>query len=181
MSEINVQVIQELKSAILQSRYQAARLVNKELVSLYFSIGEKISLNTKSAAWGSKILEQVSTELQKELPGLKGFSASNLQRMMLVFDFWNENLTIQPTVSGKLEKEQEKEENSIYPTVSGKLQSVENNGFIDSLHRNEIDEIFFTISFSHHYLIASKSKKMELKYQFKETKPNAETLKKLLD
>lgn len=133
MSQLEGHIIQELKAAILQSRYQAARLVNKELISLYFAIGEKISVNTKKLGWGSKVLEQVSQELQSELPGLKGFSATNLQRMNLVYDFWKDSFLIYPTLSGKLE------------------MSVDEPN-------NPLSAAFFSVSFSHHYLIASKSK-----------------------
>lgn len=79
MENLNKDIILELKNAILQSRYQAARLVNKEMIVLFFEIGKKISLNAKQMAWGSKVLDQISSELQKELPGLKGFSNSNLK------------------------------------------------------------------------------------------------------
>lgn len=86
--EININIIKELKEAILKSRYQAARLVNKELISLYFSIGKKISETATKEAWGNKVLEKVSDELQKELPGLRGFSSGNLKKMRVFSDFW---------------------------------------------------------------------------------------------
>src|SRR5690606_39833665 len=88
MQELKKNIICELKEAILKSRYQAARLVNKELVSLYFEIGKKISLTAKKEAWGSKVLEQISTELQNELPGLRGFSSGNLKKMRAFAEFW---------------------------------------------------------------------------------------------
>ena len=78
--DINKNIILELKEAILKSRYQAARLVNKELIVLYFSIGKKISETATKEVWGSKILEQISKELQNELPGLRGFSSGNLKK-----------------------------------------------------------------------------------------------------
>ncbi len=40
---LNKNIIFELKQAILKSRYQAARLVNKELILLYIGIRKKIS------------------------------------------------------------------------------------------------------------------------------------------
>ena len=47
-------IIIELKTAILQSRYQAARLVNKELISLYFEMGKKINSTAKNKSWVAK-------------------------------------------------------------------------------------------------------------------------------
>ena len=117
MDSLNKNFIKDLKTVILQSRYQAARVVNKELISLYFNIGRKISVNTNKMAWGSKILEQISNELQNELPGLKGFSATNLQRMTSFYEFWQSYFSIYPTVSGKL-KEDGNQEKTICPTLS---------------------------------------------------------------
>ena len=103
MVALDKKFVIELKIDILQSRYNATKLVNKELILLYFGIGKKIKLKTKQLAWGSKVLEQISKELQNELPGLKGFSATNLQRMSLVYEFWNANKSIYPTLSGKFQ------------------------------------------------------------------------------
>lgn len=94
MKNLDKNFIVELKSAILKSRYNAARLVNRELIVLYFNIGAKISIQTKKQAWGSKVLEQISNELQNELPGLKGFSASNLRKMTLFYNFWSKEFHI---------------------------------------------------------------------------------------
>ena len=142
--------IAELKSAILQSRYNAARLVNRELIQLYLKIGAKISTQTKEQAWGSKVLEQVSNELQSELPGLKGFSATNLKRMTLFFNFWNSNKIIRPTLSGQLyNTENVLFNDSITSSVNDEFE------FSPTLS-NQLIESFLSTSFSNHYIIASK-------------------------
>ncbi len=133
--------IQELKSAILKSRYQAARLVNRELIALYFNIGKKISDTASKEAWGSKVLDQISTELQNELPGLRGFSAGNLKKMRVFADFWNKYFLIGSAVSNQLE------------ITSKEISSAMPN----QLPENFAD-VFFSVSFTHHYSIASKCK-----------------------
>ncbi|RZK63337.1 MAG: DUF1016 family protein, partial [Pedobacter sp.] len=60
--------IKALKSAILQSRYRAAALVNKELLSLYFAVGKFISQKIEEEKWGAKVIENLSADLQLELP-----------------------------------------------------------------------------------------------------------------
>ena len=75
------QAIQTIKSAILQSRYRAASLVNRELLSLYFGIGKFISENSRNNFWGTNAMETISASLQQELPGLRGFSVRNLKNM----------------------------------------------------------------------------------------------------
>ena len=40
--------IQAIKQAILQSRYTAARLINREMLALYYAVGEYISFNSRT-------------------------------------------------------------------------------------------------------------------------------------
>ncbi len=158
MDKLDKGFIKDLKSAILQSRYIAARIVNKELIVLYYGIGKKINTKIKEQNWGSKVLEQISKELQSELPGLKGFSATNLKRMTLVYDFWEGKISISPTLSGQLQLK-ENQDNTISPTVSGQLQNYGNE--IGSALLSQFLELFYSVSFSHHYIIASKSNSID--------------------
>ena len=64
----------EVKNQIVHSRYLAARLVNREQLLLYFIIGKRLSEKVSSEKWGTKVIEQIAVDLQKELPGLRGFS-----------------------------------------------------------------------------------------------------------
>ena len=73
--------ILNVKDQILRSRYLAAHLVNRELLMLYFKIGKQLSDKIAQEKWGTKVVEQISTDLQKELPGLRGFSYRNLMNM----------------------------------------------------------------------------------------------------
>jgi len=90
------QAIQAIKRAILQSRYRAAALANREMLSLYFGIGKFISENSRKHFWGSNALETISVSLQQELPGLRGFSVSNLKNMRSFFEAWNFVIDCQP-------------------------------------------------------------------------------------
>ncbi len=81
-----LKLIGYLKQQILQSRYNAARLANKELLLLYILTGKVLSEKLKSNEWGSSILKKISNDLQAELPGLKGFSDRNLYNMKLFYD-----------------------------------------------------------------------------------------------
>ena len=42
--------------------------------------------NLKSAKWGAKIIRSIADDLQKELPGLRGFSFRNLKNMRQFYD-----------------------------------------------------------------------------------------------
>jgi len=82
------QAIKAIKQAILRSRYQAALLANREMLMLYFSVGEYISKNSREGKWGTNAIEVISAQLQKELPGLRGFSVSNIKNMRIFYETW---------------------------------------------------------------------------------------------
>ncbi|MBR6283595.1 MAG: hypothetical protein IKR25_04780 [Muribaculaceae bacterium] len=80
--------VEAIKTAILQGQYEAAKDVNRTQLSLYFSIGKYISQNTRQGTWGTGALEAISAQLQRELPGLRGFSATQLKEMRSFYENW---------------------------------------------------------------------------------------------
>lgn len=78
--EVTIHLIKQLKQRILSSRYLVAKMANTESLRLYYSIGHDIDVEITQNAWGDKILDAVAARLQQELPGLRGFSASNLKK-----------------------------------------------------------------------------------------------------
>jgi len=81
--------IQSIKTAILRSRYRAATLANSEMLMLYFSVGGYISQNSREGKWGTNAIAVIAQQLQKELPGLRGFGATNMRCMRLFFEAWS--------------------------------------------------------------------------------------------
>lgn len=71
----------DLKTRIRSAQIKAAHAVNRELIQLYWEIGKSIIERQKSAKWGSGFLEQLAKDLRSELPGMEGFSETNLRRM----------------------------------------------------------------------------------------------------
>lgn len=80
--------VRTIKEAILRSQYQAAKLINREMLSLYYGIGRYISANSREGFWGTGAIRTISERLRKELPGLKGFSETNLKNMRLFYEEW---------------------------------------------------------------------------------------------
>jgi hypothetical protein len=72
----------------LRSQHKAISAVNSEQLSLYYGIGRFVSQNSRKGFWGTGAIEQISTQLQKELPGLRGFSAANMKKMRIFFEEW---------------------------------------------------------------------------------------------
>lgn len=81
--------VQAIKQAILKSQYEAAKGVNAQQLALYYSIGGYISSNTRTGTWGKGAIDAISSRLQEELPGLRGFSATNLRNMRIFFEAWS--------------------------------------------------------------------------------------------
>ncbi|MCC8372444.1 MAG: DUF1016 N-terminal domain-containing protein [Rickettsia endosymbiont of Pseudomimeciton antennatum] len=73
--------LEQLKTRVATSRYQAARSVNKELIILYHHIGSEILARQEQHAWGAKIIDKLSRDLISAFPEMKGFSTRNLKYM----------------------------------------------------------------------------------------------------
>jgi len=155
------QAILQIKTAILRSRYLAARVVNREQLSLYYGIGKYISENSRNGFWGTSAIETISERLQQELPGLRGFSAANIKRMRTFFEQWCEyieNLTLSTynfaTNIG----------NENRPMPSDEIQTnilMANRPMpSDDLYRIDLHS-FWAIGFSHHYEILLKTNTLE--------------------
>jgi len=91
--------VQAIKQAILKSQYEAVKGVNAQQLALYYSIGGYISANTRTDAWGTGTIEAISSQLQEELPGLRGFSARNLKYMRTFYEEWSQDAEDNPALS----------------------------------------------------------------------------------
>ena len=70
--------LQNLKIEIRQARIRSHLSVNKEMICLYWKIGNQILLKQKEEGWGTKVIEKISKDLTTEFPEMKGFSTRNL-------------------------------------------------------------------------------------------------------
>ena len=71
----------DVKQRILEAQVQAVIAVNQQLLFLYWEIGKEILTRREKAGWGARVIDQLSIDLKKEFPSLKGFSKSNLKYM----------------------------------------------------------------------------------------------------
>src|SRR3989339_782739 len=159
--------IKELKGSILHSRYMAARLVNRELLLLYFHTGKQFSEKIESEKWGAKVLETISNDLQNELSGLRGFSVTSLKKMRQFYQTYA-FLEYRPSATAQLPQK-----NEIGPLSTAQLKlSVKNlqnvvkqsnypfgspnSQQIDSLASASFIDTFLSLPFSHHILLLNK-------------------------
>ena len=70
--------IKDIKALIYRRQYEAMKKVNADLLQLYWEIGDEIDRQQQEQGWGKSVVEILAQELQKEFPGVQGFSARNL-------------------------------------------------------------------------------------------------------
>ena len=116
-----------IKLAILQGQYEAAKGVNRIQLAVYFSIGKYISLNSRKGKWGTGALEAISQILRKELPGLRGFSASSMKNMRLFYENWQILDPNSSVITDELES----------PSMLGKISSAKTPSTLGEIQNNE--------------------------------------------
>ena len=146
-----LQAVKTIKQAILESQYRAAKAVNKEQLALYYSIGKFVSENSRGGTWGTGAIETISQTLQKELPGLRGFSATSIKKMRQFYEQWS-MLTNRPPMAGDL---QNTDDEAVIKTEQ--LLAVIRPPMAGDLDLQE----FFALGFSHHNEILSQTKTLE--------------------
>ena len=145
-----------IKTAILQSQARAAKAVNQEQLALYFGIGRYISENTRNNGWGTGVLKQISESLRLELPGLRGFSETNLKNMRMFYEAWKDiesNSSVATDELGNLQSF----------AIDNRSQNVDNEqNTIRQLQLTNYTEFplaeFLSISFTHHIAIINNAK-----------------------
>ena len=164
MEQELITAVEAIKTAILQSQYQAAKDVTRVQLILYYGIGRYLSSKKGKKTWGTSVLETISSQLRKELPGLRGFSATSLKNMRLFYDNWSflENSNSSVTIDELPEKTNSSDASDefkyIIPISDFKLSGVNLNDFPV--------EDFFKVPFSHHIAIFSKVKNLTERYYY---------------
>ncbi len=88
-----------VKHRIRAAQYEALKAVNRELMALYWDIGELIVTRQEIAGWGKSVVEQLAKDLQVEFHGMAGFSARNIWNMRSFYVTYRTNEKLQPLVA----------------------------------------------------------------------------------
>lgn len=144
------QAVELIKTAILQSQYDAARSVNEKQLMLYFGIGKYISLNSRKGFWGKGAIDEISGQLNKELPGLRGFTSRNLRYMRTFYEEWeildSEEIS---TITG------DSDDSNLELTSSKMQMSIKRINWNLQIPKEKTFpyDAFFHIGFTHHRII----------------------------
>ena len=91
-------LLADVKERIRSAQYSALKVVNTELVGLYWDIGRMIAERQEKAGWGRSVVESLSADLRLEFPGVAGFSVQNLWYMRQFYLEYSGHERLQPLV-----------------------------------------------------------------------------------
>ena len=165
MNQELITAVEAIKTAILQSQYQAAKETTRVQLILYYGIGCYLSSKKGKKTWGTSVLETISSQLRKELPGLRGFSATSLKKMRLFYENWsfledsNSSVMTDELPDTRTNSSDTSDElTAIIPIADFKLSEINLADFPV--------EDFFKVPFSHHITIFSKVKNLQERYYY---------------
>ncbi len=145
-----LQAIDLIKTAILQSQYNAVKLVNQEQLKLYFSIGKYISENSRSGYWGTGALEIISSQLKRDLPGLMGFGVTSLKNMRKFYEAWSSEDSKSATAVADLQ-------------VADIKDTIIRQSRLPNYDDHKLTE-FLSVPFTHHLRIIEKVKNRDERF-----------------
>ncbi|RDB03141.1 PDDEXK nuclease domain-containing protein [Runella aurantiaca] len=76
---------------IKQSRINAIKAVNAQLINLYWNIGEYISKKIERSDWGDSVVAELAKYIQQNEPEIKGFSDKNIWRMKQFYETYKDS------------------------------------------------------------------------------------------
>src|SRR5437016_3362212 len=92
-------LLTRLKNQIRTAQVRAALAVNRELVLLYWGIGNEILTRQREDGWGTRVIERLAQDLRAEFPEMQGLSPRNLGYMKVFAEAWPEQSILQQLVA----------------------------------------------------------------------------------
>jgi len=153
---------EDIIQLIKQSRSNALKTVNTELINLYWNIGEYISRQLAIAGWGEKTVDELADYIQINHPELKGFNRRGLYRMKQFYGTYasmafvstlrtqkqtpeyQENIIVSPLVT-------QLESNDIRQTILAKLTWTNHLIILARTNTNEEKEFYIHLCIKENY------------------------------
>ena len=87
--------VEAIKKRIRTAQIKAALAANAQLVLHYWEIGRDILASQKREGWGTRVIDRLAADLQREFPKLSGYSARNLKYMRAFAQAWPDREIVQ--------------------------------------------------------------------------------------
>ncbi|MFY7965771.1 MAG: PDDEXK nuclease domain-containing protein [Chitinophagaceae bacterium] len=141
----------DIKEQIRLAQIKSAVAVNKELLNAYWILGKEIFEKQEQTNWGDGLIEQLSIDLLREFPEVKGFSRTNLYYIKKWYLFYTKSVVV-PQPVGQMKLKPSKD--IIIPQPVGQLQKNKPNNTI-------LPQVVAIIPWGHHREIISKCNTIE--------------------
>lgn len=82
---------EDLIKIIEESRKNALRRVNEELIQMYWNVGKWLSESMSNVTFGDAYIDSVAKQIQNSFPGIKGFNRRGLYRMKQFYDVYHKD------------------------------------------------------------------------------------------
>ncbi|MBQ9364022.1 MAG: DUF1016 family protein [Bacteroidaceae bacterium] len=153
----------------MEGQYEACKGVNRIQLAVYFGIGKYVSQHTRKGVWGTGALEAISDQLRRELPGLRGYSATALRNMRKFYENW---IILDPNSAIAIAELQNTENQQIANSAIAIAELNDEQG-IDIYHTMQIPDMkdfpvenFFRLPFTHHVRIIEGCKELAERYYY---------------
>lgn len=91
-------LLEQLKSTVATARWHAQRVVNTELLRLYWRLGNAVLGRQREEGWGTRVIDRLATDLRAAFPDMRGLSRSNIKYMRQMAGAWSEEAIGQQAV-----------------------------------------------------------------------------------
>jgi predicted nuclease of restriction endonuclease-like (RecB) superfamily len=81
----------EVIAIIENARENAFRAVNRELINMYWDLGEYVHRRAADGGWGKSVVKDFAEFIQGRYVGIKGFSPQNIWRMKQFYETYRGN------------------------------------------------------------------------------------------
>lgn len=176
------QAVADIKVAILQGQYEACKGVNRIQLAVYFGIGKYVSQHSRKGTWGTGALEAISNQLRRELPGLRGYSATSLRNMRKFYENWIMLDGNSASALAELQNaDNQRDIKSASTLAKNSTTAIADISSVATDERNAIDiyhtiqapvtehfpiEDFFRVPFTHHIRIIEGTKEIAAQYYY---------------
>lgn len=159
-------ILEGLKEKIRITRQKAALAVNRELLQVYWEIGNAILQQQKEEGWGKKIISRLAKDLKSEFADMKGLSERNLVYMQTFAGAWPHYPFTLPPVA-LVKSEGIKERSTITQPAVAEIETAENEAAVI------MQQVLAQIPWTHHTIILDKLKtEKERLFYIKKTAEN---------
>ena len=117
-----------LSARYRQSQIKAAVKVNREMLRFYWELGRDIEEMHVEERWGDRVIKNLSTDLQRQIPNASGLSRSNIYYAKKFYLLYAPYLNVVPQVAGQLEDKEMPQpvaqSSEIVPQLAGQLEEM---------------------------------------------------------